>query len=142
MSQEPTTPAATVTAVDETAKKNRNIVDNLDRTNDKNFKASAPDVAKTSSQVSFTKDASSAKDYKYYPDNPVSEYHKRNFAAKGPSRYYDPCQESANMSVKCLEMNNFDRDMCTEYFKAYRECKKEWMSQRSRDIREGRGGWS
>jgi cytochrome c oxidase assembly protein subunit 23 len=81
-------------------------------------------------------------EYKFYPDNPTSDYHKQKFASKGPSRYYDPCQESANMSVKCLEMNNFDRDMCTEYFKAYRECKKEWMRQRRSDIRSGEGGWS
>jgi cytochrome c oxidase assembly protein subunit 23 len=107
---------------------------------DKDFKQSDPEVAKKKEKVNFTK--GSVNEYKFYPDNPTSDYHKQKFASKGPSRYYDPCQESANMSVKCLEMNNFDRDMCTEYFKAYRECKKEWMRQRRSDIRSGEGGWS
>ncbi|KAH3686330.1 hypothetical protein WICPIJ_002692 [Wickerhamomyces pijperi] len=135
-------------------KQQLNIVNNLDRVNDKDFKATAPDIAKTSSEVNFTKTTTSTDSssdgqpsapgskYKYYPDNPVSNYHKQNFASKGPSRYYDPCQESANMSIRCLESNNFDREMCGEYFKAYRECKKEWMSQRRKDIMEGKGGWS
>lgn len=110
------------------------------RKNDANFKASDPAVDKQKDSVNFVK--GSPTEYKFYPDNPTSEYHKQKFATKGPSRYYDPCQESANMSIKCLELNNFDRDMCHEYFKAYRECKKEWMRQRRQDTRSGQGGWS
>lgn len=111
-----------------------------DRRQDKIYKESEPLVQKKKDSVDFTK--GSVDQYKYYPDNPTSEYHKQMFASKGPSRYYDPCQESANMSIKCLELNNFDRDMCHEYFKAYRECKKEWMRQRRNDIRSGNDGWS
>ncbi len=36
------------------------------------------------------------------------------------------------MSMRCLERANFDRTeartLCWDYFKAYRECKKEWVS--------------
>lgn len=111
-----------------------------DRKSDSTYKDVAPDVTQQKDKVSYTNE--SVDKLKYYPDNPTSAYHKSKFAAKGPSRYYDPCQESANMSIKCLESNNFDRDMCHEYFKAYRECKKEWLSQRRKDTREGSGGWS
>jgi cytochrome c oxidase assembly protein subunit 23 len=107
---------------------------------DAEYKGAAPDVSQQKDKVDFTKGPVDS--YKYYPDNPTSSYHKSKFAGKGPSRYYDPCQESANMSIKCLESNNFDRDMCHEYFKAYRECKKEWLSQRRKDTRNGTGGWS
>lgn len=112
-----------------------------DRTKDASYKETAPDVANKKADVDFTKDKT-IDNLKFYPDNPTSQFHKSKFAAKGPSRYYDPCQESANMSIRCLESNNFDRDMCHEYFKAYRECKKEWLQQRRSDNREGKGGWS
>ncbi|CEP23687.1 unnamed protein product [Cyberlindnera jadinii] len=106
-----------------------------DRKCDADFKVSAPDVTQDKDKVDFTK--GSVDEFKYYPDNPTSNFHKAKFAAKGPSRYYDPCQESANMSIKCLESNNYDREMCYEYFKAYRECKKEWLAHR----RKENGGW-
>lgn len=51
------------------------------------------------------------------------------FFSKGPSQFYDPCAEASKMSMKCLERNNYDKDMCTEYFKAYKECKQEWVSK-------------
>lgn len=70
-----------------------------DRKCDADFKVSAPDVTQDKDKVDFTK--GSVDEFKYYPDNPTSNFHKAKFAAKGPSRYYDPCQESANMSIKC-----------------------------------------
>ncbi|KAL6250281.1 Mitochondrial copper homeostasis protein [Rhinocladiella similis] len=38
------------------------------------------------------------------------------FQAKRTSEYYDPCQEAANKSIKCMNRNNGDRDMCQDYF--------------------------
>lgn len=35
---------------------------------------------------------------------------------KRTSEYYDPCQEAANKSIKCMNRNNGDRDMCQDYF--------------------------
>jgi hypothetical protein len=36
---------------------------------------------------------------------------------KRSSEYYDPCQDFANKSIKCMHRNNGDRDMCQDYFK-------------------------
>lgn len=56
---------------------------------------------------------------------------------KLPSQFYDPCQKASKMSMSCLERNNYDKDMCIEYFKAYKECRQEWMDQRKKDRRAG-----
>lgn len=71
--------------------------------------------------------------FKYYPENPETGMNRLMFSMKGPSEYYDPCQESAQMSFNCLDRNNYDRDMCKEYFDAYRECKKQWLQARRKD---------
>lgn len=43
-----------------------------------------------------------------------------NFGAeicsKSKSEFYDPCQEAAQRSYKCLYRNNGDKSMCGEYF--------------------------
>jgi hypothetical protein len=36
--------------------------------------------------------------------------------SKRASEYYDPCQEAANKSIKCMYRNNGDREMCQDYF--------------------------
>lgn len=78
---------------------------------------------------------------RFYPDRPTQRLHKDRFIIKEPSRYYDPCAESSKMAIRCMENHDEDyKDVCAEYFKAYRECKKEWMEQRKRDTRNG-GIW-
>ncbi|KAE8351474.1 cysteine alpha-hairpin motif superfamily [Aspergillus coremiiformis] len=52
---------------------------------------------------------------------------ERRFANKSASEYYDPCQDFADRSMKCMKRNNFDREMCYDYFQAYRDCKKQWV---------------
>lgn len=42
------------------------------------------------------------------------------------SEYFDPCQEAADRSLKCLRRNGGDRGMCTDYFQAYKDCKQQW----------------
>jgi len=32
------------------------------------------------------------------------------------TEYYDPCQEAANKSIKCLHRNRGDKSMCADYF--------------------------
>ncbi|KAE8321706.1 hypothetical protein BDV39DRAFT_185291 [Aspergillus sergii] len=51
---------------------------------------------------------------------------ERRFTNKSASEYYDPCQDFADRSLKCMKRNNFDREMCHDYFQAYRDCKKQW----------------
>ncbi|KMP09177.1 hypothetical protein CIHG_03506 [Coccidioides immitis H538.4] len=53
-----------------------------------------------------------------------------NHLLKPASQFFDPCQEFADRSIKCMRRNAGDRDMCTDYFQAYRDCKKAWMTQR------------
>ncbi|EXJ96402.1 hypothetical protein A1O1_01528 [Capronia coronata CBS 617.96] len=44
------------------------------------------------------------------------EKSKKTFEKKRSSEYYDPCQDFANRSIKCMHRNNGDRDMCQDYF--------------------------
>ncbi|OJJ41108.1 hypothetical protein ASPWEDRAFT_73514, partial [Aspergillus wentii DTO 134E9] len=53
----------------------------------------------------------------------------QRFSNKNASEYYDPCQEFATRSLQCMKRNAFDREMCGDYFQAYRDCKKEWVSR-------------
>lgn len=65
------------------------------------------------------------------------------------SKHFDPCQEAANKSIKCLHRNPGQKDLCNDYFqlvvieaqgmpgsrdavrlmftRAYRDCKKAWV---------------
>ena len=36
--------------------------------------------------------------------------------SKSKSEYFDPCQEAASKSIRCLNRNGGDRAMCTDYF--------------------------
>ena len=36
--------------------------------------------------------------------------------SKSASEYFDPCQEFADRSLKCMRRNGFDREMCGDYF--------------------------
>ncbi|PMB64739.1 Cytochrome c oxidase-assembly factor COX23, mitochondrial [Beauveria bassiana] len=44
---------------------------------------------------------------------------KQKFATKSKSEFYDPCQEAAQRSYKCLYRNNGDKTMCTDYFQVF-----------------------
>ncbi|GAO19340.1 hypothetical protein UVI_02008700 [Ustilaginoidea virens] len=69
-----------------------------------------------------------------------------DLGSKSKSEFYDPCQEAAQRSYKCLYRNGGDKAMCGEYFqyvrlgreiypagvvltasRAYRECKAAWI---------------
>ncbi|ATY63611.1 hypothetical protein CCM_06842 [Cordyceps militaris CM01] len=58
---------------------------------------------------------------------------KKKFETKSKSEFYDPCQEAAQRSYKCLYRNNGDKAMCADYFQAYRECKQAWTEKRKKD---------
>ncbi|KAI9158028.1 Cytochrome c oxidase-assembly factor cox-23 [Paramyrothecium foliicola] len=57
--------------------------------------------------------ASNAEDSNKEPWNTET---KQKFSSKSRSEYYDPCQEAAQRSYKCLFRNNGDKSMCGEYF--------------------------
>jgi cytochrome c oxidase assembly protein subunit 23 len=67
------------------------------------------------------------------PDDPKQAWNADSaskFNSKSHSKYYDPCQDFANKSIRCLHRNGGDKDMCQDYFQAYRACKKEWTRSR------------
>ncbi|AWU74997.1 hypothetical protein CAS74_003356 [Pichia kudriavzevii] len=79
---------------------------------------------------------------RFYPDRPTQRSIKDKFIVKEPSKYFDPCQESSKMAIRCMENHDEDyKEVCGEYFRAYRECKKEWMEQRRKDNRSGTSMW-
>lgn len=91
----------------------------------------------THTDVKFTPIESDTSSYKYYPDTPEDTLSRFTFSSKDPSKYFDPCKESADMSFKCLDRNNFNRALCQEYFDVYRDCKKQWLRSR----RQNRSQW-
>lgn len=36
--------------------------------------------------------------------------------SKSASEYYDPCQDFADRSIRCMRRNAGDREMCGDYF--------------------------
>ncbi|KAI5783548.1 cytochrome c oxidase-assembly factor cox-23 [Geopyxis carbonaria] len=72
------------------------------------------------------------------PAEDQSEYQKghKQFNTKQRSEYFDPCQEAANRSYRCLARNQGDKDMCADYFQAYRDCKKRWTDERKEEKRK------
>jgi cytochrome c oxidase assembly protein subunit 23 len=52
------------------------------------------------------------------------------FENKAYSEYFDPCQEAADKSIRCLKRNGGDRQMCSDFFQSYRDCKEQWMKAR------------
>ncbi|EKM49958.1 uncharacterized protein PHACADRAFT_105357, partial [Phanerochaete carnosa HHB-10118-sp] len=49
-----------------------------------------------------------------------------------------PCEKAAKASFTCMDKNDYDRDKCSAYFAAYRQCKRTWMEQLRADRRAGR----
>ncbi|KAJ5907743.1 hypothetical protein N7495_000425 [Penicillium taxi] len=51
-------------------------------------------------------------------DNQTKAWEKaeRRMVHKSASQYYDPCQDFADRSLKCMKRNAFDREMCHDYF--------------------------
>ncbi|KAL2260488.1 hypothetical protein VTK26DRAFT_5492 [Humicola hyalothermophila] len=64
---------------------------------------------------------------------PWTKETKQKFEEKDRSQFLDPCQEAAARSIRCLHRNGGDRTMCSDYFQAYRDCKKAWIDKRKKD---------
>lgn len=44
-------------------------------------------------------------------------------------------------SYKCLADNNYDNRKCRDYFKAYQECKKQWLEEKKKQNKIDLLGW-
>ncbi|TGZ85434.1 hypothetical protein EX30DRAFT_314482 [Ascodesmis nigricans] len=64
---------------------------------------------------------------------------KRKFMGKARSEYFDPCQEAASRSLRCLARNQQDKEICNDYFKAYRDCKKQFLLDLKEEKKRLRG---
>ncbi|KAG5979308.1 hypothetical protein E4U55_005312 [Claviceps digitariae] len=67
------------------------------------------------------------------PKDPWSDEVKQKFESKSKSKFYDPCQEAAQRSYRCLYRNGGDKSMCGEYFQAYKDCKTAWTERRKKE---------
>ncbi|RDD43342.1 Cytochrome c oxidase-assembly factor COX23, mitochondrial [Trichoplax sp. H2] len=47
----------------------------------------------------------------------------------------NPCTEEAKASYKCLDVNNYDKSMCQEFFDAYKDCKRQWNARKAEERR-------
>ncbi|XP_053571029.1 coiled-coil-helix-coiled-coil-helix domain-containing protein 7 [Bombina bombina] len=48
----------------------------------------------------------------------------------------NPCLEETDASSKCMDDNNYQKDLCSNYFIKYKNCRKFWNAivvQRRRD---------
>ncbi|XP_027745351.1 coiled-coil-helix-coiled-coil-helix domain-containing protein 7 isoform X3 [Empidonax traillii] len=48
----------------------------------------------------------------------------------------NPCLAETDATTKCMDENNYKKDMCTAYFLKYKNCRKFWhgiMMQRRRN---------
>lgn len=43
-------------------------------------------------------------------------------------RPISPCAKAAKASGMCMDQNDYDRDKCQDFFQAYRDCKRAWVS--------------
>ncbi|KAM4054303.1 prenyltransferase and squalene oxidase repeat domain-containing protein [Hirsutella rhossiliensis] len=66
------------------------------------------------------------------PD-PWDDKTREKFEGKSKSEYYDPCQEAAQRSYRCLYRNGGDKSMCGDFFQAYRDCKQAWTERRKKE---------
>ncbi|XP_042690422.1 coiled-coil-helix-coiled-coil-helix domain-containing protein 7 isoform X2 [Centrocercus urophasianus] len=45
----------------------------------------------------------------------------------------NPCIAETDASRKCMDDNNYKKDMCTDYFLKYKNCRKFWCFLNSLD---------
>ncbi|XP_050826281.1 coiled-coil-helix-coiled-coil-helix domain-containing protein 7 [Serinus canaria] len=48
----------------------------------------------------------------------------------------NPCLAETDATTKCMNDNNYNKDMCTDYFLKYKNCRRFWhgiMMQRKRN---------
>ncbi|KAK7727656.1 Mitochondrial copper homeostasis protein [Botryosphaeria dothidea] len=53
-------------------------------------------------------------------ESPWTDSAAATFDGKQYSQYFDPCQEAASRSLRCLHRNGGDKDLCADYFQYVR----------------------
>ncbi|EQK99900.1 cytochrome c oxidase-assembly factor cox-23, mitochondrial [Ophiocordyceps sinensis CO18] len=48
--------------------------------------------------------------------DPWDDKTREKFEGKSKSKFYDPCQEAAQQSYRCLYRNGGDKAMCGDFF--------------------------
>ncbi|KAF2666049.1 hypothetical protein BT63DRAFT_458414 [Microthyrium microscopicum] len=82
--------------------------------------------------------------------DPWTKENSKAFEAKDVSKYYDPCQEAAERTYRCLTRNDGDREFCRDYFEydhsvnhtQYRDCKKQWTAKWREEKAKNFFNWS
>uniref|UniRef100_A0A8C9NIE3 Coiled-coil-helix-coiled-coil-helix domain-containing protein 7 n=1 Tax=Serinus canaria TaxID=9135 RepID=A0A8C9NIE3_SERCA len=41
----------------------------------------------------------------------------------------NPCLAETDATTKCMNDNNYNKDMCTDYFLKYKNCRRFWVSR-------------
>ncbi|CAH2285258.1 coiled-coil-helix-coiled-coil-helix domain-containing 7 [Pelobates cultripes] len=49
----------------------------------------------------------------------------------------NPCMKESDASSKCMDDNNYQKEMCTIYFIKYKNCRKFWNEVMTKRRREG-----
>ncbi|XP_033965150.1 coiled-coil-helix-coiled-coil-helix domain-containing protein 7 isoform X1 [Pseudochaenichthys georgianus] len=49
----------------------------------------------------------------------------------------NPCIDESDASQQCLNVNSYDKSMCTNYFLRYKSCRKYWQNIMVQRRREG-----
>ncbi|RPA83375.1 cytochrome c oxidase-assembly factor cox-23, mitochondrial [Ascobolus immersus RN42] len=73
-------------------------------------------------------------------DDPAGDEARMRYRSKAVSEYYDPCGEAAKRSIRCLHRNQNEKDLCSAYFEAYRDCKKRWLDDLKEQKMKARRG--
>ncbi|KAL7412503.1 hypothetical protein BDY24DRAFT_393146 [Mrakia frigida] len=47
------------------------------------------------------------------------------------SKFQDPCAHASDQARLCMNLYDHDKDACSAYFQAYRDCKDEWAKKRT-----------
>ncbi|TDL24024.1 hypothetical protein BD410DRAFT_786738 [Rickenella mellea] len=72
-------------------------------------------------------------------DGRVPLNYREHFKGKDVvTRFIDPCEQAAKASMECMNRNDYNKEVCTDFFQAYRDCKRTWMDQRREDRRAGK----
>ncbi|KAL1616349.1 Mitochondrial copper homeostasis protein [Diplodia seriata] len=75
------------------------------------------------------------------PENPWTDSAASTFDGKQYSQYFDPCQEAASKSLRCLHRNGGDREMCSDYFQYAFPAKSRMEARKEAKRKENKSFW-
>ncbi|KZT65630.1 hypothetical protein DAEQUDRAFT_516434 [Daedalea quercina L-15889] len=69
-------------------------------------------------------------------ENVTPDDYKKSFEGRVKTKFVDPCDRASKASMECMNRNDFDRAQCSDFFQAYRDCKKDWVHASSTNSRQ------